>query len=417
MSSTRLGFVDVFTFVSLPVMPYINVVFFHITRLLFIFQTLYFKAKRAVPLRPKMEQSTRSVDGSLMEAFSSLSLRGNALPHESTPLSGINPFLNTDNTEQEPTQLETLIRDHLLPNLERRKNLLRLSPNHSFFQDARDLWEREGWDGEGLSNYITLLCGILNFPAILLLNPSGWDHLPWDHMIQNSPTLRWLQQMLGSCGLTMRDIIIIDAFPLLTDRDMNDMEKTEKLRLSNEVFKLTVKFLRRFKPPIMISCQCSSNPSNRRWGIVKDPLAALLCSSVGAARRREVATIALEEHTTHIVQGFHPMHIERDEDLERRSDLDQVLRSILEALYRPCADWKDRQSRECERNLNTTAEEARVMMRAFLHAITAHRQCQQRASKFGTSSARLGRLYDIHAWVKFSQHIHSFVSPMIPESS
>jgi hypothetical protein len=236
-------------------------------------------------------------------------------------------------------------------------------------------------------------------------------------MIQNSPTLRWLQQMLGSCGLTLRDIIIIDAFPLLTDRDMNDMEKTEKLRLSNEVFKLTVKFLRRFKPPILISCQCSSNPLNHRWGIVKDPLAALLCSSVGAARRREVVTIALGEHTTHIVQGFHPMHIERNEDLERRSDLDQVLRSILEAMYRPCADWKDQQSRECERNLDTTAEDARVTMRAFLHAITAHRQCQQRATTFGTSSARLGRFYDIHAWVKFLQDIHSFVSPMIPESS
>lgn len=66
--------------------------------------------------------------------------------------------------------------------------------------------------------------------------------------------------------------------------------------------------------------------------IVNHPLAALLCSSVGGARRREVAKLFLGERITYVVHGFHLMHIERNEDPEIPSDLDQVLRSILEAL-------------------------------------------------------------------------------------
>jgi hypothetical protein len=115
-----------------------------------------------------MNPSTQSLDVTL-EALSSFSLRG------------------------EQNQLETFIHDFLLPNIQSSRRISRLSPDDPFFQEARDIhWEREDWNGEGLSNYITLLCGILNFPAILLLNPSGWDYLPWNEMIENSPTLTWL---------------------------------------------------------------------------------------------------------------------------------------------------------------------------------------------------------------------------------
>lgn len=184
-----------------------------------------------------MVLSTQSLDGPLEEALLSLSTRGGMLP-QSDPRQTTNPFQESLNGEPEQDQLERLIQGRLLPDLQRRQNLTRLSPNDPFFQDARDICEREGWNREGLSNYITLLCGAFNFPAILLLNPSGWDHLPWDEMVQNSPTLTWLQQTLEPWGFTLRDIIIIDAFPFLADRKMA-MESAEKLRLSNEVFNLT----------------------------------------------------------------------------------------------------------------------------------------------------------------------------------
>ncbi|KAL4860463.1 hypothetical protein BDV12DRAFT_107151 [Aspergillus spectabilis] len=79
-------------------------------------------------------------------------------------------------------------------------------------------------------------------------------------MIPNSPTLTWIQQTLGPWGFTLRDIIIIDAFPWLTDQDMEAMEDAEQLRLSNEVSNLTVKFLRRFQLPVIsLLSMCDQN--------------------------------------------------------------------------------------------------------------------------------------------------------------
>ncbi|KAJ5742549.1 uncharacterized protein N7511_011281 [Penicillium nucicola] len=325
-----------------------------------------------------MNPSTQSLDVTL-EALSALSLRG------------------------ERNQLETLIHDFF-------------SQTYKAAAEARHIWEREGWNGEGLSNYITLLCGILNFPAILLLNPSGWDYLPWNEMIENSPTLTWLEQALEPWGFTLRDIIIIDTFPLLTDRDMNSMEDAEKLRLSSEVFNLTVSFLHRFKPPVMVSCQCATKTSHPRWGIVEHPVAALLCSSVGGARRREVAQLSVNERIIHVVQGFHPMYIERTADPEIRSGLDETLHSIIEKLYRPCAEWKDQRDRECQENLLVAAREVDATMAAFLDSLTAYRRCQRQAVGFETISAERGTHYKFSDWVQFKAKVRSFVSTLLPAS-
>ena len=358
-----------------------------------------------------MEPLTQLLNGPLDESFAALSMGGEIAPLR--PARSINPFLEFLSPVQETNQLESLIHDHLLPNLQRRRNLTRLTPNDSFFQNAREIWERKGWTGEGLSNYETLLCGILDFPVILLLNPSGWDHLPWDEMVQSSPTLTWLQRMLEPLGLTLREIIIIDAFSLLTDQKMDIMGNAEKMQLSHEVFNLTIEFLRRFKPRVMISCQCATKTSHPRWGIVNHPLAASLYSSVSEARRQRVSHMALDEHTIHVVRGFHPMHIERQEDPRIRADLDQVLRRTLEALYRPCADWRDQSRRKYEENIATAAEEVNVTMRALFQAISAHRRYQRRATEFGTDPARLGRYYDISDFRNFKRDVQSFVSTMI----
>ena len=118
-----------------------------------------------------MEPLTQLLNGPLDESFAALSMGGEIAPLR--PARSINPFLEFLSPVQETNQLESLIHDHLLPNLQRRRNLTRLTPNDSFFQNAREIWERKGWTGEGLSNYETLLYGILDFPVILLLNPSG----------------------------------------------------------------------------------------------------------------------------------------------------------------------------------------------------------------------------------------------------
>ena len=112
----------------------------------------------------------------------------------------------------------------------------------------------------GLSNYITLMCGFLAFSVIMLLNPSGLDYLPWDDMVDESPTLTWLRRVLQPLGFTLKEIIIIDVFSLLTNQRMDNLPDDEKLRMASEVFNLTVKFLHHFQPQIVISCQCSTKP-------------------------------------------------------------------------------------------------------------------------------------------------------------
>lgn len=354
-----------------------------------------------------MSYTRQSVDTTLEEDLSSLSLQSEGSPHRADPPQPFNPFQEYLSSQQD--QVESLIRDHVRPYLNSRRKMSRLSADHPYFQPARDLWEREGWDGEGLSNYIALLCGILDFPAILLLNPSGLDHLLWDDMIRQSPTLSWLQQILESFGFTLRDIIIIDAFPLLTDRKMDSMGSEEKLRLTNEVFNLTVNFLRHFKPPVIISCQCATKSSHHRWGIVDNPLAAPLCSSVNRARHREVAMMSVDTHVIHVVQGFHPMYIVYEEDPEMRSDHDQVLRSILKSVYQPCADWSARRRRECEEDLHTAAEEVRNTMRAFLSSVKKYRRTQRQASTFGMGPVQLGG----HAMPQWAGYVRFFVATML----
>jgi hypothetical protein len=346
----------------------------------------------------------------LEEAFSTLALRGESSLEESHHPQAFNPFQELLNAQQEVNELETLVRDQLIPSLQRQQTLRRISPDDPFFQHARNVWEREEWHGEGLSNYITLLCGILAFPVIMLLNPSGFDHLPWDEMVQESPTLSWLQQVLETLGFTLRDIIIIDACSLLTDRKMDDMEDTKKVRMANEVFNLTVDFLHQFQPQIIISCQCATKPSHPRWGIVDDPLAVRLCSSIRGAQNQEVVQLSLDEGIINIVQGFHPMHIEYCDNLVLKSGRDLVLRRLLEALYRPCAEWQDQRRQACEEDLTVAAEEMNVAMTAFLKAITVYRARQCRATEFGLNSTLPVKVSKV---AQFKSNVRSWVASVL----
>lgn len=160
-----------------------------------------------------MANTTQILDDGLQLDLSSLSLRAENSPAEPPSLQLLNPFQDLLDLHQDQDQIEAYLRQHLQPYLDGCQTLERLAPDNPFFQQVRDFWEKEGLEGNGLSNYIDLLCGILNFPPILLLNPSNRDRLALDDMISNSPTLSWLQDTLESFGFTLRDIVIIDMFP------------------------------------------------------------------------------------------------------------------------------------------------------------------------------------------------------------
>ncbi|KAF5859884.1 hypothetical protein ETB97_002243 [Aspergillus alliaceus] len=320
-----------------------------------------------------MALATESPEDDIGRCLEALSLQDETLLEGSNPPQAGNPVEDL-NAPRQRNQLEVFLQDYFLPSLQTQRQLHRITPDDPFFQRAREIWEREGWDGEGLSNYIT-----------------GWDYLPWDQMIQNSPTLAWIQEVLGRWGFTLRDIIVIDAVPLLTGQKLDAMDDTERERFANEVFNLTVEFLRQFD--------------------------IQLCSSVSDARRQDVAEVYLHERTIRVIQGFHPMHIERTEDPDARSSLDGVLRGLFDTLFQPCADWqaqRRREREECEEPLNSAADEVKGAMVAFLNTIRVYRVCQRQAIRLGIGSERRGNNYDVPEWTQFQRDVLSFVSMLLP---
>ena len=79
-----------------------------------------------------------------------------------------NPFLAF---VEEPSELVKLIEDTLRPTLKNQKQLIKLSPDHLFFERAKAVWHKYGRLEQSFENFQKLLCGILNFPVILLMNP------------------------------------------------------------------------------------------------------------------------------------------------------------------------------------------------------------------------------------------------------
>jgi hypothetical protein len=216
------------------------------------------------------------------------------------------------------------------PNLCHLRELDRLTPDHPYFNQARAYWKKWDLPEESLSNFTRLLCGILDFPALLLLNPSPADDMPFEQMVETSNTLSWLRETLEPLELTLRDIVVIDVFSMLTDDKMDGLTGEPKSRAVREAFDLTHEFLRCFKPPAVISCQCATKPSHARWGFFQHPLALDLCSSVRGARGQRVETVSVEDHIIHVVQGFHPSHVVQTERKQPSSDLGAVLQTLLQ---------------------------------------------------------------------------------------
>ena len=363
-----------------------------------------------------MANTTQFLDDGLELGLSSLSLRAETSPADPPSLQLLNPFQGLLESHQDQDQVEAYLQQHLLPYLDGCRTLERLSPDNPFFQHARDFWEKEGFEGEGLSNYTDLLCGILNFPPILLLNPSNWDHLTLDDMVRNSPTLSRLQGELESFGFTLRDIVVIDIFPLLTDRKLNSIGEEERRRLCNEAFNLTVNFFRQFQTPVVISCQYSTKQGHARWDIVDHPLASQLSSSVNKARGRQVTRVRLDDQFIHVAQGFHPMHIEYEKDVNSRLNLELVLHGLLGSFYEPCEDWRLRRQQHYEGEMDEAAKEMITRMTAFLDSITDYRRAQRKAASFGTVTLRLGH-YSTSRWANFKGNVRSFVENILPVTS
>ncbi|KAK5790556.1 hypothetical protein VI817_007843 [Penicillium citrinum] len=191
-------------------------------------------------------------------------------------------------------------------------------------------------------NWIKLLCGYLDFPVILLLNPSGFDVLEYEEMVQQSPTLLWLKDNLEILNLELRDVIVLDTFPMVTDGLSESKKFAEDWsELVADSFELTLTCLRYIRPQILISCQCCSKAINKRWGSFGDVRATELCSSEAGARQELVKKVNIYGHRMLVVQGVHPQNV-----VQYNPKMEGILKTLLTKVLGPFGQWKERRVTE-----------------------------------------------------------------------
>lgn len=144
--------------------------------------------------------------------------------------------------------------------------------------------EKYGISEASFQNWKELLCGWLNFPVILLLNPSSFDVLGYEQMVQQSLTLRWLKKNLKVMKFELHDMIVMDMFPMVSNKLLESKVFVEDWsELVADAFKLTWMCLQYIQLQIVLSCQCCSKAMNEKWGPLGDLRAAELSSSEAGA--------------------------------------------------------------------------------------------------------------------------------------
>ena len=146
-------------------------------------------------------------------------------------------------------------------------------------------------------------------------------------MVEATPTLTWLENTLEEIGLRLDDIIIMDLFPMLTNEWLEE-HPDKRDQVIPEMFGLTLDFIREFKLPIILSCQCFRPFQHERWGSFNHDMIRKLSSSMVGAERQMVFGFHFEEHFIHCVQGFHPATLYHV-DYEREQTLDKNLGQIF----------------------------------------------------------------------------------------
>jgi hypothetical protein len=265
------------------------------------------------------------------------------------------------NEEQDTTQptLDKFIESTLQPALAAQQTLERIDSEHPFFDRAKELCEKHDWPIERFENFQRLLCGTRTFPCILLLNPKN-DLLPFDKMVEQTSTLAWLEEILHDIGLGLDDVIIMDLFPMLTDEWL-DEHPAERGKVISEMFKLTLDFIREFKLPTILSCQCFRPFQHERWGSFNHGMLQKLCSRMDRAQRQMVSGFNFENHYIHSVSAFHPAKfLRKDED--NKLELKELLCSTFRSLFDPCAAWRNKYSMKLEKSLDEKSQSIKSLI-------------------------------------------------------
>jgi hypothetical protein len=222
----------------------------------------------------------------------------------------------------------------------------KLLPTNPIFDRARQFARRWDISDEAVDSHIRLACGYFKFPVILLLNPAPThEFLPFDQMVDECKTLRWIEDVLYGIGLELGDVIILDACTLLgSDRikELGREGKRIKEEAMAEAYDVTQEMLRLIQPNIILSCQCSTSFPDWSPGRGGHVIAQQLCSSIKSAKDREVKKVLLNERTVKVIQAYHPSGFLNNMGNRKKhyDTFGDLLKGVFRTVYFPCGNWK-----------------------------------------------------------------------------
>lgn len=162
--------------------------------------------------------------------------------------------------------------------------------------------------------------------------------------MKQCPTLQWISDVLGEIGLTLEDVVIVDICSLLSDADLDRMDK-ESQRTWDAVEKsyaMVEDILEFLDPSMVLSCQCVTKLGQRKridgrlkktWAPADNTLARALCSSQKDIRRGATKKIQIGSKSTLCVYGVHPRR------LKFADTMVPELRGAFMDVFVPCMRW------------------------------------------------------------------------------
>ncbi|KAK5069193.1 hypothetical protein LTR64_008653 [Lithohypha guttulata] len=189
-----------------------------------------------------------------------------------------------------------------------------------------------------VENFMALTKGNPHFPVILLRNPvKDHDAAGFEDMVNNCPTLRWLEDVLHARGLLLDDVVILDVCPLLSDFWLarNKHIAEEAIR---DAYLVTETILLLLKPKLLISCQCATKGVGD-FGLYASSFVERLGSTTSNAKQKLVMPFRHEGNEIYIAQAYHPRYFLGREclDGDEREDL---LKEIIGHFMAPFGKWK-----------------------------------------------------------------------------
>lgn len=208
--------------------------------------------------------------------------------------------------------------------------------DHAIFQPAKRFRAKWNIGPEQWTNFVRLLRGYSHFPIIILQNPSRQHSQSFEEMKKGS-TVSWLEEKLGTIGLPLDFVPILDVCSFFSDKDLSKMEPHTRWEAVEEAYEVVQEMLHIIRPKVVLCCQCATRGrwvnGVEVWRKAENSLARQLGSSLANAKDGLAIPISMNTYTMWAVQGFHPQCARRDHRLG------VVLGQILEDVFTPCFEW------------------------------------------------------------------------------